>query len=423
MSDTLSKHSNKIKSNKSNRRCKKKYIKTFKKSKGKRKKNFKKTRKKSENGSKSNKIKKNVTILPDTTPKVNKELRENLIEEGKRKIPLAPHSFSPKINQLVDSLKSISPHYDIVLNICKSEQIKIKMKNGHTKCVGLKTKLAQNIMIDNLLSNRPVDCNKIIAPKQILDNCWFNAFFMIFFISDKGRKFFRYLRLAMITGKLPNGNSIPSSLRMPFLLLNKYIEASLLGSTEKASTSSFITEDRLADVMDTNVIIRKIAKAIGEKKRIEYSIAKTSMASNPLTFYEGIVNYLKDSSISFVDISEYPSSINFNAPDIYVLSVDSEDNMKKFKIKKNFNVIQGNNRLAYKLDSAVLRDTKEEHFSSYITCNGKPFASDGESFSRMVSFDWFKKLNIDTQWRFAEQHDTYFNFAKGAYLLFYYRIR
>ena len=42
--------------------------------------------------------------------------------------------------------------------------------------------------------------NVVVAPKQLRSNCWFNVFFMVFFISDKGRSFFRHLRQTMITG-------------------------------------------------------------------------------------------------------------------------------------------------------------------------------------------------------------------------------
>ena len=34
-----------------------------------------------------------------------------------------------------------------------------------------------------------VDCAKIIT-RQAQSNCWFNTMFVMFFISDKGRKFF-----------------------------------------------------------------------------------------------------------------------------------------------------------------------------------------------------------------------------------------
>ena len=77
----------------------------------------------------------------------------------------------------------------------------------------------------------------------------------------------------------------------------------------------------------------------------------------------------------------------------------------------------------YELDSAILRDINQEHFSAYLTINGKEYGFDGESFSRIEPFRWKKRLYQNTQWRFADQHNTYFNFEKGYQILIYYRIK
>ena len=377
----------------------------------------------------SKESRRNVTILRNTTPKELKTLRKTIIKQGKSNIPRAPYSFSPTVNQLIDSLKSISPHREMGLKLCKEDHIYIAYKKGRNRCVGLKSKIAQTYMIDNLLSKKPIDCTTIIAPKQYLSNCWFNSFFMIFFISDKGRKFFRYLRLAMITGKLPNGTPIDSKLRMPFLLLNKYIEASLIGERRLEEQIGV----RVADVMDTNKVIRKIKHAIGSRSKETLDIVKTREAGDPFAYYSGIINYLKSDALSFYRITVRNDTskkwlmqkLNTNehvSPDFFVLERWSEDYPpNSYKIHQQYKVTFNDQHYTYKLDSAILRDTKAEHFSTYITCNGKPFAFDGESFSRMTSFDWKKKLNKNTQWRFAEQHETYFNFQQGFYMLFYYK--
>ena len=78
--------------------------------------------------------------------------------------------------------------------------------------------------------------------------------------------------------------------------------------------------------------------------------------------------------------------------------------------------------IIYKLDSVILRDRRQNHFSSYITCNGEEYAFDGESFSRMEKFKWKSKLNRDIDFLFAEQfQDTLFNFKNGYQILIYYR--
>ncbi len=388
------------------------------------------TKKRCPKGTRKNKktgICEKIVVLKDTTPKELKDLRKTVTKIGKKKNPKKPQSFSPNVNKVIDSLKSISPHIEIGLRECPEDKIYVRTASGKEKCVGLKSKIAQTYMIDNLLSKKPIDCDKIIAPKQKLSNCWFNSFFMVYFISDKGRKFFRYLRLAMITGKLPNGTTVAPKLRMPLLILNKYIESALIG--RKASHS-------LATLMDTNVVIRRVARALGKTNLRKYDIAKTKQAGNPLAFYEGLIKYLKSNELVTVNMTvrNMPNKKVSNAAivkilesrplvEYFILERFSEDyNKNSWTIPKKYKVTKNGETYTYVLDSAVLRDTKKQHFSAYITCNGKSFAFDGESFARMTPFEWKKKMNKNIKWRFAEQYETYFNFQQAYFMLFYYRI-
>ena len=52
-------------------------------------------------------------------------------------------------------------------------------------------------------------CHDIVAPKQAQSNCWFNSLWY-FSISDKGRKFTRYLRQIMITSTRLDGSKLNS---------------------------------------------------------------------------------------------------------------------------------------------------------------------------------------------------------------------
>jgi hypothetical protein len=379
--------------------------------------------------------------LKDNTPKELKDLRKSIYKEAKSKIPQDPHSFSPNVNKVITSLKSISPHREVGLDICDDNKIYIESdKKG--KCYGLKSKIAQTHMLDNLLSKKPINCSSIIAPKQYLSNCWFNAFFMVFFISDKGRKYFRYLRMAMITGKLPNNQTVNAKLRTPLLLLNKYIESSLIGWDSQAKKISSL--EKIAGLMDTNEVIRKVARALGQE-RVKYNIKTIKKASNPFTFYLGLITYLNSNPLSFIKIritqatskkkitselkntiTNHPASDHRGPPgplDFFI--IDRFNDMyplNSWKIPNKIEIVDKGVKYTYQLDSAVLRDTKEKHFSAYITCNKKQFAFDGESFARLTPFKWKKKLNKNKQWRFAEQHETYFNFQKGYVMLFYYRV-
>ena len=367
-----------------------------------------------------------VEIIPNNTPKDIKELRNSIKKEGKIIIPKDPHSYSPNVNRLMDSLKSISPAKYATSQLCEKDELFVMQKNGKKKCVKIASKIAKTTMLNNLLSKKPINCAEVIGPKQSLNNCWFNCFFMVFFISDKARKFFRFFRMSMITGVFPTGEKIPSKLKKPFLLLNKYIEASLHPYSENNNTM------RLADVMDTNDIIRNIAKAIGNKSRIEFGIVKTRQAGNPLNYYLQLFKYINGPTLPMIIVKNETNNnskqfINrhhntISSPfDIICLWRHAEDG-KTFKIVKKLEMLHQGVTYTYKLDAAVLRDTKKRHTSAYITCNKKQFAFDGESFSRMQPFNWREKINKNTQWRFSEQYETYFNFRNGYHTLFYYRV-
>ena len=56
----------------------------------------------------------------------------------------------------------------------------------------------------------------------------------------------------------------------------------------------------------------------------------------------------------------------------FILERFSEDyNKNSWTIPKKYKVKKNGETYTYVLDSAVLRDTKKQHFSAYITCNGK----------------------------------------------------
>ena len=61
------------------------------------------------------------------------------------------------------------------------------------RCMPFNDETAQEMLLANLSSKDKINCDKIIAPKQILANCWFNTMFVTLFISDKGRKFLSFL--------------------------------------------------------------------------------------------------------------------------------------------------------------------------------------------------------------------------------------
>ena len=173
-------------------------------------------------------------IIKNTTPQRNITIRNEVIEYT---------DFSPSINRKILQQKTIYKKDEAIFS-CQKDEINIQNPiRKKKKCVHFKKPKAQKKLLENLLSKDKINCKKITAPKQILANCWFNVFFMVFFISDKGRKFFRYLREIMITGKDHTGRTVIDGwARSAFFHLNLLIESSLQGNN-------------MAKLMDTNIII------------------------------------------------------------------------------------------------------------------------------------------------------------------------
>ena len=331
-------------------------------------------------------------------------------------------SFSPTINEQLLSLKTASPATNL-FRCKKHRQIAVPSTRGKgTKCVGWRSKRAKDVMLRNLLSKKPVDCSAIVAPRQVLANCWFNAFFVAFFISDKGRKFFRYLRQAMITGIMPDGSPVPAGLRWPLFLLNKCIDASIQGRKDPSG---------FAYLMDTNMVIKAIARAAERHKYSTegWTLARPREASNPLTYYMALMALLprrKDDRQGWVPVGlsikqrGIDAMIREGSRQAYVIfvEVDDEERPAGLKIKSRIRV-HGH---TFVLDSAVLRDPTQSHFSTYLTCNGKEFAFDGESYTGLIPFKWKRRLNGKSKWVLSKKSPTVFSFALGYILLLYYRI-
>ena len=196
-------------------------------------------------------------------------------------------SYSPSINKEIDRL-SISPHDELFSIACNENQIFVPEKE---KCFGWKTKKAKQYLLDNLKSKKPLIAENIRAPYQNRSNCWFNTFFMIFYITDKGRKFFKAFREAMITGQFTtlhgSKSKIPDSLRYPFWLLNKMITAALIGTKDPVAF--------WAD-MNTNDVISEIYSKIGKRysgtRMLGFNqITKPGDAGNPISMFLAITNY------------------------------------------------------------------------------------------------------------------------------------
>ena len=405
------------------------------------------------NKTKKNKTKKNKTkkkkkqiVIKDTTPIINKKMKD------------ITESYNPSINVALTPLKTRLSKISILFpniekkseNICKNREVNVVI-GGKNKCLNWRNKKVKDVMLDKLLSKSPINCKEITAPKQLSSNCWFNSFFMTMFISDKGRKFNRYFRRIMITGKMPvrkensefsvEKKSIDKDLKWSFFLLNMYIEASLRGKNDP---------QRFAELMDTNNLIGEIYNSINKKKKhfkltekntagnmLEKTISVPGVdeAANPYYFYVSIINYLYNKEIQnqkipilFINFQDIPLkgikkdlSNKIKAP--HILFIEYTDENSKMKKPTTFSFKNKNGeKIKYKLDSAILRNIGGYHFSAYLTCNKKDYGFDGASFKRIEPFNWKSKINKNIKWRFADEYPIYFNFTQGYQILIYYRI-
>ena len=130
--------------------------------------------------------------------KLSKEVEES-IKAGRAK------TRTPSINAALSSVVDLSPYSVMPLfnvfdkapkqtltqNLCKSdEEIYVKKKKDDkllttSKCFKWDHPVLKQIMMRNFKSSKSkTNCSKLVGPKQYLSNCWFNTFFMCFFISE-----------------------------------------------------------------------------------------------------------------------------------------------------------------------------------------------------------------------------------------------
>jgi hypothetical protein len=331
-------------------------------------------------------------------------------------------SYSPTINDQLVTLKSIERSDLMDCNISEAFKLKQPLQIGiNNRCYYYYSSEAKKFLLNNLSANKHIEPKKIITPIQSQSNCWFNSMFVTFFVSDKGRKFFHFLRQLMIEGKQQDGTVIPEKLRDAFALLNFGIDACLTGND-------------FAYKLDTNSIIHLIFKAIPETYKVKYPyIIDIDEPGNPLLYYISIINYLHNSSIQMLFIREAKSNwkdiVNnsiskmSHLPHIIVLEIYDENASEFNKKPISFSV----KNAKYKMDSAVIRDSLKQHFCSTITCEGIEMGYDGMSYHRLVPLSWKNKINSNIDWEF-EGTNNYdgtplkWNFTKCYQLLMYYRV-
>lgn len=358
-------------------------------------------------------------IVPNSTPLSIRKISNRIARK------LVPGSYAPTINQALVTLKSI-PRKDLMdCNIEAAFKLKEPLQigiPGTNKCYNYYSPEAQKFLLMNLAADKHIDPKKIIPPIQAQSNCWFNTMFVTFFISDKGRKFFHFLRQLMIEGKQQDGTIIPDKLRDAFALLNFAVDACLTGN-------------EYAYKLNTNSIIHLIYKAIPKSYIQEYPyIIDVDKAGNPLLYYISIINYLNNRSIQILFIrdanSNWKEKVIETVPKMghlpHIIVFEIYDEMASEFNRKPLSFVVNEGK--YEIDSAVVRDVSKQHFCATLTCEGKEMGYDGMSFHRLVSLQWKNHLNSNISWQFEGTKDydgtpLEWNFMKSYQLLMYYRVK
>jgi hypothetical protein len=371
---------------------------------------------------------KTIKILPNKTPR-NDIIKSENVRRNSNKLYFPSQekskkkSYTPTINRQLVTLKSISKTRKSIKDCNNAaafdlkEPLKISVPGVlyGRYCLNYNEPKAKKFLLKKLSENKHVNSSKIIPPRQVLANCWFNALFVSFFVSDKGRKFFHFFRQLMIESRQKDGKSIPINLADAFALLNFGIEAALTGN-------------KYAYELNTNSVIKKIHDSLPNDFKESHHIRNIKQAGNPLLYYMSITEYLNNNDISIAYVKnagvDWKTSMKkvldtLEMPHVIVIEIYDDDSDKINDRQVTLNLPPYN----YKLDSAVVRDTKGLHFCAMVTVEKKEMAYDGNSFHRIVPMNWKEKLNKKDYWEFKGTDNLKWSFKQSYQLLFYYRTK
>ena len=394
------------------------------------------------------KIQKKVSkkVIKKVSKKVLKKAPIRLVDEPTLIKKPSFRSFSPVLNKdlQIHSLKTLKPK-SLKLS---DDLLTLNIDENTTK--GYNDIKVQEILLHNLRASKHLDVTKFIPPIQMLSNCWFNTMFVTFFFSDKGRKFFRFFRELMITGKKADKTYIPTTLAKLFFILNLFIEASYNQTSKSGALLEKINS--LTNKLNTNFFIYHIHQIINNKANSInpvlllkndnklYDIPNIEDAGNPITYYESILSYLNYDTLKLLkhDITTkinvpqviqskfLTTSVNV-IPDILIF----EDFESTSLFEKSYTFVDTKKQsYNYVLDAIIITNKEHfdpkanSHFVSVLTVNKKEYKFDGSSLSKLTPFNWKNMINSDKDWNFKEDpkyQPELYNFTKGYKIMFYYR--
>jgi hypothetical protein len=133
------------------------------------------------------------------------------------------------------------------------------------------------------------------------------------------------------------------------------------------------------------------------------------------------LHYLDD----LYDDLRYETKRSSGPPHMIVvnLSNQNEDNNLLAAGYKHMDVLEADGGVQYKLDAALMRCTNGDHWTCLLTCNGSGHAYDGASYTKLIPFNWKKKiLNMDASYYFDTGSVEYeYDFHYDTHVLVYYR--
>ena len=376
-----------------------------------------------------------------TRKQSNKKSTIGVKTSNKTTLKNMARSFSPIVNKNLDvtSLKTLKYRS---IKLCDS-LLEINVGTAsEPNCLNFTTAEVKKFLLKNLKSSKHLKPERFIAPKQLHSNCWFNTMFVTFFFSDKGRKFFRFFRNLMITGKKQDNIKLEDpELKKLLFIFNLYIEASYNQSSNKTLNNKANLHEqvkKLTSKLDTNYLIKNIYNRIKHNKP-HYDLPDIDEAGNPLEYYKTIMQYLKYDVLNIINLT-----VNKNYKLIYD-SIDEvlnenydtvgdmiviEDHESGMEYETSYELEFNGKKYKYVLDSIILTNTghyipsKDSHFVSVLTINKVGYKFDGSSYSRLSKYDWKPLINTNKDWSFKENPDYYpekYNFTKAYKILFYYR--
>ena len=232
-------------------------------------------------------------------------------------------------------------------------------------------------------------------------------------------------------------------------IFNKYKFATVTIEHDIYTGNYFDTRRISRDIFIKNgyILVFQDVKVNFENKDVPFEdwyvhpdLVDIDYANNPVYYYNGLMNYLNVDSLSFIIVNV--SSLDWkNIMETKMSNLDFVPHYIILEIFDGSNSTPGNSGIVtnkektfvvgeytYVLDSCIIRDVEQQHFTATLTCEGKEMAYDGASFHRLVPMKWKNRINTNNRWKFKgteypDGRPLYWSFRQGYQMLFYYRTK